>query len=92
MREENLMGMTQGDIEAWLDEQESQQERDAFVEELKRLFSRDRQAVMDAFQTLPTGKWKPSGAEIKKGIFTYDDFLLDTLRRAVEGGDSPTEE
>ena len=84
------MGMTQGDIEAWLDEQESQQERDAFVEELKRLFSRDRQAVMDAFQTLPTGKWKPSGADIKKGICTYANFVLDTLRRAVEGGDSPT--
>ena len=86
------MGITPEEIEAWLDENESQQERDAFLEELKRLFRRDRQAVMDAFQTLPTGKWKPSGAEIKKGIFTYDDFLLDTLRRAVEGGDSPTEE
>ena len=84
------MGMTPEEFEAWLDEHESQQERDAFVEKIERLFSRDHQAVMDAFQTLPTGKWTPSGADIKKGICTYADFVLDSLRRAVEGGDSPT--
>ena len=86
------MGMTPEDWEAWWDEQESQQETTAFVKEIVQLSHQDWRAVDRALASLPREKknWKPSRADIEKGILTYADLVVDTLRRAVEGGNSPT--
>ncbi len=87
------MGMTREEFHAWLDEQESEQEKAAEAQEIMRLLNHNFLVGMAALETLPDEKtWTPSRADIKEGILTYADLVLDALRRAVEGDDGPTED
>ena len=85
------MGMTREEFDAWLDDQQSEQETVAKRQELMRLLDQNFLVGMATLRTLPDEKtWTPSRADIKKGVLTYRDLVLDELHRAVEGGDSPT--
>ena len=87
------MGMTQEEFQAWLDDQESQQAEITYGQEIMRLLNHNFLVGMAALETLPDEKtWTPSRADIQEGILTYADLVLDVLRRAVEGGNGPTED